>query len=41
MNNVLREYDDMKKEIKNPETFVEYTLQKWLIQAKRRMEGMI
>ena len=41
VNNVLKEYDDMKKEIKNPETFVEYTIQKWLILAKRRMEEMI
>ena len=26
VNNVLREYYEMKKEIKNPETFVEYTI---------------
>ena len=25
-NNVLREYNEMKKEIKNPETSVEYTI---------------
>ena len=26
VNNVLREYNDMKKEIKNPETYVEYII---------------
>ena len=26
VNNVLREYNEMKKEIKNPETSVEYTI---------------
>ena len=26
VNNVLREYNEMKKEIKSPETFVEYTI---------------
>ena len=25
-NNMLREYNEMKKEIKNPETSVEYTI---------------
>ena len=30
VNNVLREYYKMKKEIKNPETFVEYNIyKKW------------
>ena len=28
MNNVLRKYNGMKEEIKNPEKFVEYTTQK-------------
>ena len=26
INNVLRKHNDMKEEIKNPETFVEYTI---------------
>ena len=26
VNNLLREYNEMKKEIKNPENFVEYTI---------------
>ena len=26
VNDVLREYNEMKKEIKNPETFVEYII---------------
>ena len=26
INNALREYNEMKKEIKNPETFVEFTI---------------
>ena len=26
INDVLREYNEMKKEIKNPETFVEYII---------------
>ena len=26
VNNVLREYNEMKEEIKNPETSVEYTI---------------
>ena len=31
INNVLREYKAIKQEIKNPETFAEYTIEKWLI----------
>ena len=31
VNNVLREYNKMKQEIKNTETSVEYTIQTWLI----------
>ena len=27
INNVLREYNEMKEEIKNSETFVEHTIQ--------------
>ena len=26
VNNVLREYNEMKEEIKNPETFVQHTI---------------
>ena len=31
VNNVLREYDEMKQEKKNSETSVEYATSKWLI----------
>ena len=31
VNNVLIEYIEMKEEIKNPETSLEYTILKWLI----------
>ena len=31
VKNVVREFNDMKKEIKNPETYMEYTKWKWLI----------
>ena len=34
VNNILREYGEMKEEIKNPETSSEYTIWKWLIQAE-------
>ena len=31
VNNTLREYNEIKSEIRNPETSVEYTIWKWLI----------
>ena len=31
VNNVLTEYNEIKEEIKNPETSVEYTIEIWLI----------
>ena len=29
VNNVLRDYHEMKKEFKNPQNVVEYTITKW------------
>ena len=31
VNIILREYNDIKNKMKNPETSVEYIIQKWLI----------
>ena len=31
VSNVLREYNEMKNETKNSETYVAYIIQKWLI----------
>ena len=31
VNNVLREYNEMKEEIKNRETYMGYSILKWLI----------
>ena len=31
VNNVLREYNEIKEEIKNTESSVEYTIQIWVI----------
>ena len=41
VNNILREYGEMKEEIKNPETSSEYTIWKWLIQAEKRIKEMV
>ena len=37
VNNVLREYDEIKEEIK---TFVEYIIQIWLIYLEKRIKEM-
>ena len=35
VNNMLREYNEMKEEIKNPEISVDYTISIWLIDAEK------
>ena len=36
VNNVLKEYDEMKQEMKEPETSTESTLLIWLIKVEKR-----
>ena len=41
VNNVLREYNEIKEEIKNTESSVEYTIQIWVIKAEKCMKEMV
>ena len=41
VNNVFREYYEMKEKIKNPEIYVEYTILIWLIEAGKSMKTLV
>ena len=41
VNNVLKQYNEMKKEVKNCENAVSYDIQIWLIWSEKHIKEMV